>query len=65
MAFWFVGYAWAFGDVNGGFIGHNKDLYAAGGFENLREDHYLNWIFHFAYASTSATIVGGALAERC
>jgi Amt family ammonium transporter len=65
IGFWLVGYAFAFGDVNGGFIGSNPDLWAANGFNNLKEDHFLNWIFHFSYASTSATIVSGALAERC
>lgn len=65
IGFWLFGYAFAFGDVNGGFIGSNPNLYAAAGFDNLREDHFLNWIFHFSFAATSSTIVQGALAERC
>jgi Amt family ammonium transporter len=65
IGYWLVGYAFSFGNVNGGFIGTDSNLFAASGFENVREDHYLNWIFHLSYASTSATIVSGALAERC
>jgi Amt family ammonium transporter len=65
IGFWLVGYTFAFGNVNGGFIGADPNLWAANGFNNVREDHFLNWIFHFSYASTSATIVSGALAERC
>lgn len=65
IGFWLVGYAFAFGSPNGGFIGSDPNLFAASGFENDPRDNYLNWIFHFAYASTSATIISGALAERC
>ena len=65
LGFWLIGYGLAFGNVNGGFIGTTKYLFAASGFESVREDHYLNWIFHFSFAATSATIVSGALAERC
>jgi Amt family ammonium transporter len=63
IAFWLVGYGFAFGDVKS-FIGGSPDYFAASGFENTPEDHYLLWIFHFAFASTSATIVSGSLAER-
>lgn len=51
--------------MEGGFIGYDPKLFAASGFDDMKEDNYLNWIFHFAYASTSATIISGALAERC
>lgn len=63
IGFWLVGYAFAFGDVKS-FIGGSPDFFASSGFEKMPEDHYLLWIFHFAFASTSATIVSGSLAER-
>ena len=63
IAFWLFGYAFAFGDV-GLFIGGSPDFFAGIGFEKVPEDHYLLWIFHFAFASLSATIVSGSLAER-
>ena len=65
IGFWLFGYAWAFGDVNGGFIGSSNNLYAASGFDNVPEDHFLNWTFRFSYVANSATITAGALAERC
>jgi Amt family ammonium transporter len=64
IGFWLVGYAFAFGDVKQ-FIGGSPDYFASSGFEKLPEDNYLLWIFHFSFASTSASIVSGSLAERC
>ena len=64
IGWWLLGFGFAFGDVNGGFIGTNKYYFAAYGFEKVSEDLYMSWIFHFAFAATSATIVSGALAER-
>jgi len=63
IGFWLVGYAFAFGDVKY-FIGGSPYFFASSGFEQMPEDHYLLWIFHFAFASTAATIVSGSLAER-
>jgi len=63
-AWWLLGFGFGFGDVNGGFIGTNPAYFACSGLEDLPIDMYISWVFHFAFASTSATIVSGALAER-
>lgn len=64
IAFWSVGYAFAYGDNNGPFIGSNKfflaDMkpYGADGLAG-------SWFFQWAFAATAATIVAGTVAERC
>lgn len=65
LGWWLFGFAFAFGEVHGGFIGLNKAFFATNDLESFAPDYYLSWCFHFAFASTSATIVAGALAERC
>ena len=59
VAYWLFGYAFAFGKGNF-FIGWtswaNNDLEATS---------FAFWFFHFVFAATAATIVSGALAERC
>ena len=64
IGWWLFGFAFAFGRVDGGFIGFNKAFFATNDLESFPEDYYLSWVFHFAFAATSATIVAGALAER-
>lgn len=66
IAWWLVGFGFAFGQSGekGGFIGGNKDYFAASGFENYKDNLYLSWIFQFSFAATATTIVSGSLAER-
>ncbi len=64
IAWWLLGFGFAFGNVDGGFIGTDKAYFACSGLEDIATDEYVSWVFHFAFASTSATIVSGALAER-
>lgn len=64
IGWWLVGFAFAMGDVRGGFIGYNSKYFATSGLEDIPYDGYLTWVFYFSYASISASMVSGSMAER-
>lgn len=59
FAYWLIGYAVAYGAGNS-FIG--LTYWASVG---IPANKFAHWFFQFVFAATAATIVSGAVAERC
>mmetsp|Transcript_42994 Transcript_42994/g.97227 ORF Transcript_42994/g.97227 Transcript_42994/m.97227 type:complete len:467 (-) Transcript_42994:310-1710(-) len=63
IMWWLVGYGLAFGSSPSRFIGTDQFLLRKQNYGTGYE--YAFWVFQWAFAATSATIVSGAIAERC
>lgn len=59
LCYWLVGYALAYGEGNP-FVGCT--YWAGVGVQGHKMAH---WFFQFVFAATAATLVSGAVAERC
>lgn len=62
VAYYLIGYSIAYGaDGNNGFIGGTSYI----ALKTLTPVDYIYWFFNYVFAGTTATIVSGAVAERC
>jgi ammonium transporter, Amt family len=65
VAFFTVGYAFAFGTSNSSSGNSGTTFMGLGNFFLQDVDDLAFWIFEYAFSAASATIVAGTLAERC
>jgi len=62
ISFAAVGFAFAYGDTFGSFIGSSGFFLGTGGYDFVTKE--VDFFFQVAFAATAATIVAGAMAER-
>jgi len=60
VSYWAIGWGLAYGNSGNPFCGGSEFFNY-----NLSHDLYPKWFFQFVFAATAATIVSGAIAERC